>query len=65
VSIKGKKLVLSPQREGVIPIPVVKKGVNLLFMSRFLEEVGEEGVMYALLPCEKGLEEDGHVPVEQ
>lgn len=33
-------------------------------MSRFLEEVGEEGVMYALIPCEKGLEEDGDVPVE-
>jgi hypothetical protein len=29
LSIKGKKVVLAPWREGLIPIPVIEKGVNL------------------------------------
>lgn len=33
-------------------------------MSQFLKEVGEEGMMYALIPCKKGLEEDGNVLIE-
>lgn len=54
---------LALQREGADPIPVAKKGANLLFMSRFVK-VGGKGMMYALISCEKRLEEDGDVLVE-
>jgi hypothetical protein len=64
LSIKGKKVVLAPRREGVIPIPVAKKGINLLSMSRFLEEIEEEGVVYALMTCENGSKIDDDVSVE-
>jgi hypothetical protein len=43
---------------------VAEKGVNLLSMSRFLEEIEEEGVVYALMTCEKGSRVDDDVLVE-
>ncbi|GLT54897.1 hypothetical protein SLA2020_280560 [Shorea laevis] len=64
LSIKGKKVVLAPRREGAIPVPATEKGVNLLSMSRFLEEVEEEGVVYALMPREEGSRIDDDVSVE-
>lgn len=42
---RKKKVVLAPQREGVIPIPVTEKGNNLLSMSWLLEEIEEEGIV--------------------
>jgi hypothetical protein len=43
---------------------VIEKGTNLLSMSRFLEEVEEKGVVYALMPCEEGASIDDEVLVE-
>jgi len=63
LSIKGKKVVLAPRREGLIPIPVIEKGVNLLSMSQFLKEIEEEGVVYTLMTCEKGSIIDDDVSV--
>jgi len=57
-------VVLAPQREGVIPIPMTEKGINLLSMSRFLEKIEEESVMYAFMTCEKGSRIDDDVLVE-
>ncbi|XP_022889013.1 uncharacterized protein LOC111404436 [Olea europaea var. sylvestris] len=51
LSIKGKRIVLVPRKEGNIPAPVVNNP-NLLSMSRFLVEVGREKIVYALMPRE-------------
>jgi hypothetical protein len=64
LSIKGKKVVLTPQREVVTHAPVIEKGTNLLSMSRFLEEAEEEGVVYTLMPCEEGANIEDEVLVE-
>jgi hypothetical protein len=64
LSIKGKKVVLTPQREVVTHAPVIEKGTNLLSMSRFLEEAEEEGVVYTLMPCEEGANIEDEVSVE-
>ena len=45
---------LAPQREVLTHAPVIEKNTNLLSMSQFLEEAVEEGVVYALMPCEEG-----------
>jgi hypothetical protein len=50
LSIKGKKIVLAPCRDGVNPTPVADN-TNLFSMSRFLVEVEREARAYALLPC--------------
>lgn len=50
LSIKGKKIVLAPHRDGAIPAQVADN-TNLLSMSRFLVEVEREDRVYALLPC--------------
>jgi len=50
LSIKGKKIVLAPCRDGANPAPVADN-TNLLSMSRFLVEVEREDRVYALLPC--------------
>ena len=63
LSIRGKKMLLSPQWEGVIHTPMIEKGTNLP-MSRFLEEAEEEGVVYALMPCEEGASIDDVVSVK-
>jgi hypothetical protein len=44
-------------------VPSTEKGINLLSMSRFLEEV-EEGVVCVLMLCEKGAKGDDDVPLE-
>ncbi|XP_059436259.1 uncharacterized protein LOC132169206 [Corylus avellana] len=64
LSIKGKKVVLAPQRERVIHGPVIERGTNLLSISQFLEEAEEEGVVYALMPCEEGDNVDDEVSIE-
>jgi hypothetical protein len=65
LSIEGKKkVVLAPQREGVIPIPMTEKGINLLSMSWFLEEIEEEGIVNALMTCENGSKVNDDVSVE-
>ncbi|XP_062162029.1 uncharacterized protein LOC133869072 [Alnus glutinosa] len=64
LNIKGKKVVLAPQLEGVIPIPVTEKGFNLLSMSRFLEKIEEEGIVYTFMTCEMGSRIDDDVLVE-
>ncbi|XP_022855486.1 uncharacterized protein LOC111376740 [Olea europaea var. sylvestris] len=51
LSIKGKRIVLVPRREGSILAPVVNNP-NLLSMSRFLVEVGREKIVYALMSRE-------------
>jgi hypothetical protein len=56
-------VVLAPRR-GVILIPVIEKGVNHLSMSQFLEEIKEEGIVYALMTCEKVSRVDNDVSVE-
>jgi hypothetical protein len=43
---------------------VTKKGINLLSMSRFLEEIEEEGVVYTMMTCEKGSKIDDDMLVE-
>jgi len=50
LSIKGKKIVLAPRRDGVNPASVADNS-NLLSMSRFLVEVEREDRVFALLPC--------------
>jgi hypothetical protein len=57
LSIKGKKIVLAPRREGIDPALVVDN-TNMLSMSRFLVEVEREDRVYALLPC-------GHSAVDE
>ncbi|XP_068638446.1 uncharacterized protein [Aristolochia californica] len=52
LSIKGKKIVLAPRREGSTPTPI-DGPANLLSMSRFLVEIEKEDLVYALLPCGK------------
>ena len=54
LSIRGKKVVLAPQREVVTHASVIEKGTNLLSMSQFLKEAEEEGVVYILMPCKEG-----------
>lgn len=49
-SIKWKKIVLAPHREGAIHTPVAHS-TNMLSMSRFLEEIKQVDVVYALLTC--------------
>ncbi|KAE8663201.1 putative Quercetin 3-O-methyltransferase 1 [Hibiscus syriacus] len=51
LSIKGKKIVLAPRREGLTPTPVTHN-TTLFSMSRFLDEIKHGDVVYALLPCE-------------
>ncbi|XP_022853907.1 uncharacterized protein LOC111375334 [Olea europaea var. sylvestris] len=64
LSIKGKRIVLVPRREGNIPAPVVKN-LNLLSMSRFLVEVGREKIVYALMPRENSTASvDSEFPAE-
>ncbi|XP_042959520.1 uncharacterized protein LOC122294651 [Carya illinoinensis] len=64
LNIKGKKIVLAPRREGLTPTSVANNS-NLLFMSRFLDEIEHGDVVYALLPCENSaIEVDIELPVE-
>ncbi|XP_022862403.1 uncharacterized protein LOC111382607 [Olea europaea var. sylvestris] len=64
LSIKGKRIVLVPRREGNTPAPVVKNP-NLLLMSRFLVEVGREKIVYALMPRENSTANmDSEFPAE-
>jgi hypothetical protein len=64
LSIKGKKIVLAPRRDGVNPTPVVDN-TNLLSMPRFLVEVEREDSAYALLPCgNKAVDETPDLPPE-
>ncbi|KAE8676151.1 putative CCCH-type zinc finger family protein [Hibiscus syriacus] len=64
LSIKGKKIVLAPRREGLTPTPVTHN-TNLLSMSRFLDEIEHGDVVYALLPCENNaVDVDTDLPVE-
>jgi hypothetical protein len=55
---------LALQREVVTHAPMIEKGTNLLSMSQFLEEAEEEGVVYALMPCEERASIDDDVTVE-
>jgi hypothetical protein len=55
---------LAPRQEGFILILVTEKGINLLSMSRFLEEVEEDGVVFVLMPREKGSRVDDDVSVK-
>jgi hypothetical protein len=57
-------VVLAPWREGVIPITMIEKGVNLLSMFLFLEEIEEEGFVYTLMTCQKGSRVDDDVSME-
>ncbi|XP_041027073.1 uncharacterized protein LOC121267294 [Juglans microcarpa x Juglans regia] len=50
LSIKRKKIVLAPHRERTTPTSIATSS-NLLSMSRFLDEIGHEDVIYILLPC--------------
>ncbi|XP_074579527.1 uncharacterized protein LOC141836014 [Curcuma longa] len=50
VHIKGKKIVLAPQRERTTSIPPTKN-TNLLSVSKFIDEMESGDVVYALLPC--------------
>jgi hypothetical protein len=43
--------VLAPQR-GAILLPIPEKGINLLSILFQLQEEGEGGMVYALMPCE-------------
>ncbi|XP_022897834.1 uncharacterized protein LOC111411547 [Olea europaea var. sylvestris] len=64
LSIKRKRIVLVPRREGNIPAPVVNNP-NLLSMSRFLVEVGHEKIVYALMPRENSTSNlDSEFPAE-
>ncbi|KAE8700504.1 putative CCCH-type zinc finger family protein [Hibiscus syriacus] len=64
LSIKGKKIVLAPRREGLTPTPVTHN-TTLLSMSRFLDEIDHGDVVYALLPCENNaVDVDADLPVE-
>ncbi|XP_042962357.1 uncharacterized protein LOC122296620 [Carya illinoinensis] len=64
LNIKGKKIVLVPRREGLTPTPIANN-TNLLSMSRFLDEIEHEGVVYALLHCENSaVDVDTDLPVE-
>ncbi|KAE8663112.1 putative Quercetin 3-O-methyltransferase 1 [Hibiscus syriacus] len=64
LSIKGKKIVLTPRREGLTPTPVTHN-TTLLSMSRFLDEIEHGDVVYALLPCENNAADvDADLPVE-
>ncbi|KAE8655824.1 putative CCCH-type zinc finger family protein [Hibiscus syriacus] len=64
LSIKGKKIVLAPRREGLTPTPVTHN-TTMLSMSRFLDEIEHGGVVYALLPCENNaVDVDVDLPVE-
>lgn len=50
LSIKGKKIVLAPRREGTTLTPMANNN-HMLSMSRFLVEMEHGDVVYALLPC--------------
>ncbi|KAE8697779.1 putative Quercetin 3-O-methyltransferase 1 [Hibiscus syriacus] len=64
ISIKGKKIVLAPRREGLTPTPVTHN-TTLLSMSRFLDEIEHGDMVYALLPCENNaVDVDADLPVE-
>jgi len=64
LSIKGKKIMLAPRRDGANPAPVANN-TNLLFMSRFLVEVEREDRIYALLPCgNSAVDETPELPPE-
>ncbi|KAE8699360.1 putative CCCH-type zinc finger family protein [Hibiscus syriacus] len=64
LSIKGKKIVLAPRREGLTPTPVTHN-TTLLSMSRFLDEIEHVDVVYSLLPCENNaVDVDADLPVE-
>jgi hypothetical protein len=63
-SIKGKKIVLAPRRDGASPAQVADN-TNLLSMSRFLVEVEREDRIYALLPCgNSAVDETPELPPE-
>jgi len=64
LSIKGKKIVLAPRRDGANPTPVADN-TNLLSMSRFLIEVEREDRVYALLLCgNSAIYETPELPLE-
>ncbi|KAE8672958.1 putative CCCH-type zinc finger family protein [Hibiscus syriacus] len=64
LSIKRKKIMLAPRREGLTPTPVTHN-TTLLSMSRFLDEIEHGDVVYALLPCENNaVDVDADLPVE-
>ena len=50
LNIKGQKVVLAPRKEGHSPTSA-SKSTNLLSMSRFLDAIKQESMIYALLPC--------------
>eukprot|EP00253_Pinus_taeda_P018649 PITA_18649 len=50
LSVKGKKIVLAPQREGTTLTPMANNN-HLLSMSMFLVKMEHGDVVYALLPC--------------
>eukprot|EP00253_Pinus_taeda_P024012 PITA_24012 len=50
LSIKGKKIVLAPRREGTTLTPMANNN-HLLSMSRFLVKMEHGDVVYASLPC--------------
>ncbi|XP_068655731.1 uncharacterized protein [Aristolochia californica] len=54
LNIKGKKIVLAPRREGPTPTPIDGPSI-LLSMSRFLVEIEQKDLVYALLPCGKSI----------
>ncbi|KAE8702634.1 putative CCCH-type zinc finger family protein [Hibiscus syriacus] len=64
LSIKGKKIVLAPRREGLTPTPITHN-TTMLSMFRFLDEIEHGDVVYALLPCENNaVDVDADLPVE-
>jgi len=64
LSIKGKKIVLAPRRDGVNPT-LVADTTNLVSMSRFLVEVEREDRVYALLSCgNSAVDEASDLPPE-
>jgi hypothetical protein len=64
LSIKRKKIVLAPRRDGANPVPVADN-TNLLSMSRFLVEVERADRVYALLPCgDSAVDETPKLPPE-
>lgn len=57
-------MVLASWKDEFIPTQIPDKGVNLLSMSQFLEELEEKAMVYASMPCEEGARGDGDVLVE-
>lgn len=52
--MKGKRIVLTPRPVAGLPTPN-NNSIALLSKSKFLEELGQEKVVYALVPCASSL----------